>query len=410
MDIDDEYVEGEEYLIMDESDIIKEIDTDEEELEDADDEEDENEDFDDADEEDEEEQEYEADDSVYAFTGHTGEVYTAICSLTDAKLVATGGGDNRGFIWKIGQGDSSLKLLEDHTDSVSSLAFSSDGQLLASGSVDGHIRVWDTTSDSLKGKLEGPGGEIEWVRWHPRRHMVLAGAEYSAVLMWNVGIQEDMWRWFLLSGHGGSVTCGDFTPDGKFICTGSDDATLRIWDAESGAECGRCIHAVRLSQADSTTKGLNCLAISLDSTRALTGSEDGSAHIVNIITGKVVNSLSVHTQPILCAGFSASGSWAATGGMDNKLIIWDLHTSSPRSTCEHEAGVLCLLWLGKSSYVATGCVDGKVRIWDSRSGECVRTFRGHTRAIQSLSASSDGKHLVSASYDKTKTRFQYSRA
>ncbi|XP_060172046.1 uncharacterized protein LOC132603144 [Lycium barbarum] len=397
MDIDDEYVEGEEYLIMDQSDIIKEIDTDEEELEDADDEEDEGEDFDDADEEEQEGSIDEADDSVYTFTGHTGEVYTASCSPTDAKLVATGGGDNRGFIWKIGQGDSSLKLLEDHTDSVSSLAFSSDGQLLASGSVDGHIRVWDTTSDSLKGKLEGPGGEIEWVRWHPRRHVVLAGAEYSAVLMWNDGIQDDMWRWFLLSGHGGSVTSGGFTPDGKFICTGSDDATLRIWDAE----CGRCIHAVRLWQGDSTTKGLNCLTISLDSTRALTGSEDGSAHIVNIITGKVVTSLSEHTQRIICAGFSASGSWAATGGMDNKLIIWDLHTPSPRSTCEHEAGVLCLLWLGKSSYVATGCVDGKVRIWDSRSGECVRTFRGHTSAIQSLSASSDGKHLVSASYDKT---------
>lgn len=52
-------------------------------------------------------------------------------------------------------------LLEGHGDSVSSLAFSSDGQLLASGSLDGLVQVWDTVTGSLKGALEGPGGGIE---------------------------------------------------------------------------------------------------------------------------------------------------------------------------------------------------------------------------------------------------------
>nr|GMD70189.1 Transcriptional repressor tup12 [Ipomoea batatas] len=60
-----------------------------------------------------------------------------------------------------------------------------------------------------------------------------------------------------------------------------------------------------------------------------------------------------------------------------------------------------LLWLGTSRYVAAGCVDGKVRVWDSLSGDCVRTFSGHSDAIQSLAASSDGNFLVSASIDGT---------
>ncbi|XP_062029462.1 uncharacterized protein LOC133745414 [Rosa rugosa] len=59
------------------------------------------------------------------------------------------------------------------------------------------------------------------------------------------------------------------------------------------------------------------------------------------------------------------------GGMDNKLIIWDLQHSLPRSTCDHEDGVTCLTWLGVSRYLATSCADGKVRLWDTLSGDCV---------------------------------------
>ncbi|KAL4190388.1 hypothetical protein AMTRI_Chr07g75400 [Amborella trichopoda] len=56
---------------------------------------------------------------------------------------------------------------------------------------------------------------------------------------------------------------------------------------------------------------------------------------------------------------------AATGAMDQKLVIWDLRYSSPRCTCDHEEGVTCLFWLGSTKYKATGCVGGKVRVWDS---------------------------------------------
>lgn len=138
----------------------------------------------------------------------TGELYTVSCSPTDAELVATGGGDDKGFLWRIGRGDwafelqgmSMRKKLWDfcstlfiivhlnvfqvvrhsfvwyyvnfspfepllsfcagHKDSLSSLAFSTDGKLLASGSFDGIIQIWDVAGN-LKGTLEGPSGGIE---------------------------------------------------------------------------------------------------------------------------------------------------------------------------------------------------------------------------------------------------------
>lgn len=68
----------------------------------------------------------------------------------------------------------------------------------------------------------------------------------------------------------------------------------------------------------------------------------------------------------------------------------------------------CLTWIGTSRYIATGCVDGKVRIWDSLSGAetAVRTFSGHTDAVQSLSVSADCNFLVSAALDGTARVFE----
>ncbi|XP_039050861.1 angio-associated migratory cell protein isoform X2 [Hibiscus syriacus] len=306
-------------VFVEESDIINEVDVDEEDLPDAEDEDD-TEDMEDQ------------DDSIHIFTGHTGELYAVACSPTDPVLVATGGGDDKGFLWKIGHADWAAEL-QGHTDSVSSLAFSHDGQLLVTGSFDGLVKVWDT-SGNLKNTLEGPGAGIEWVKWHPKGHLILVGFEDCTVWMWNADSGNFL---SVFSGHGASVTCGDFTPDGKTICTGSEDATLRIWNPRSG----ETIHVVRGHPYH--TEGLTCLSISSDSTLAITGSRDGSVHIVNITTGKVVSSWGSQTSPIEgnaesieCVSFAPNFPWAVSGGMDRKLTIWDLQSSSPRFICDHE--------------------------------------------------------------------------
>ncbi|TKY64358.1 Angio-associated migratory cell protein [Spatholobus suberectus] len=326
------------------------------------------------------------------------ELCSVACSPTDATIVATGGRDERGFLWKIGQEEDQAYELHGHEDSVASLAFSYDGQLLASGSIDGIIKVWDVSGNLEGKKLEGPGEGIEWLRWHPRGHILLAGSKDSLIWMWNTD-KSTLLNTFI--GHSQSVTCGDFTPDGKIICTGSDDATLRVWNPKSGEN----IHVVRGHQYHSG--GLTCLTINSTSTLALTGSIDGSVHIVNITTGRVVdnNALASHSNSIECVGFAPSVPWAAVGCLDKKLIIWDIEHLLLRGTCEHEDGVTCLAWLG-ASYVATGCMDGKVRLWDSRSGECVKTFEGHDDGIASLSVSAYGSYLVSASFDGTACVFE----
>ncbi|XP_010691769.2 uncharacterized protein LOC104905024 [Beta vulgaris subsp. vulgaris] len=340
------------------------------------------------------------DDSIQIFRGHTKSLFAVACSPTDATLVATGGRDDRAFLWRIGQGDCS-KELAGHKNTVSSLAFSSDGQLLASGGLDASVKIWDT-SGNLKSTFGSPmeESEFEWVTWHPNGHLVLAGCTDKNAYLWNADKHSLL---NVFCGHAEAVTCGNFTPDGKNICTGSEDATLRLWNPRSGES----IRVIRGYPYHSSP--LTCLTFTLDSTLALTGAQDGSLCATNITNGKVFTSESLHSGSIQCIGLSPSVPWVATGGEDQKLVIWDLQHSASRGICNHEEEISCLKWLGETSLVASGCRNGDILVWDTRSGMVATTFRGHSKGIQSLSVSADCNFLVSASKGGTGRVFDISK-
>ncbi|EFJ16805.1 hypothetical protein SELMODRAFT_116037 [Selaginella moellendorffii] len=385
-------------VFIDQADVDGEVVIDEQDLPDAE------EDGDGEEEEEKEEEEdgNEVDDSIHIFTGHAESVYAVACSPVESRVVATGGGDDKIFIWKIGDDAAPLELKE-HKDSISSLAFSFDGKLLASGGLDGVVCVWDGVG-SLKHRLEGPGEDIVWLCWHPRGHILLAGSQDFSVWMWNADSGACL---SVFTGHSGSVICGCFTPDGKLVCTGSSDCSLRVWNPRSG-ECIRNIQGHPYHRG-----GVTCVAVGRDSSIALTGSADGSVCLVNIQSGRVLGTLSGHTQAIEAIALSprcspAFLSLAATGGRDKKLIVWDLQTLSVRLTCDHQDDVYRIIWSPSSEMIYTACLDGSVHAWDPRSGTRQKSFHGHSDGILDMALTCDGMAIVSGSDDTTARVFEVS--
>mmetsp|Transcript_2064 Transcript_2064/g.7645 ORF Transcript_2064/g.7645 Transcript_2064/m.7645 type:complete len:424 (-) Transcript_2064:521-1792(-) len=340
-----------------------------------------------------------SDDASTVLQVHRGAVYAVAWSAC-GRRVACGGGDDAAHVAGAPTAVQ-VAALHAHRDSVSALSFAMDGRSLATGGLDGYVCVWDVSTSQKQWQWDGPSDGVEWVDWHPRGNVVLAGAEDGSTWMWDASKGRLMNSFH---GHGGSVTCGRFTPDGTHVVTASADASLKVWDPKTGT----CLHTLHRNPFHD--QAINAIHISQDSTVAITGAVDGSVRLANIQTGRVLGKLEGHTDSVETVGFSNKLPLCATGGLDHKLCIWDLHTLTLRGSKEHPDSVIKLLWHPKEPLVYTACADGNVRLWDARTMECIQMFRGHSDAILDMALSPDGEWIITGSDDCTARIFCRSRS
>ena len=420
------------------------------------------------------------DDSKYQFTSHTDAVYSvaaAVDTQTGQLNVLSGGGDDKSFLFSIPttegtqQQQQAVSIPHPFKDTVSSVVYnwryvtdptdSKTPRLAAVGSYDGSILLYDTTnisaSSSLQPKLqlEGPS-DVEWMAFHPKGGTVLlVGSGDASVWMFHLPLNRCLQ---VFVGHEQAVTCGSFSPDGKWALSASSDGTLRIWAPKTGMNK----HVFRFANNSSNSNndggppaGLTCMATGGGSDAALVmvGGEDGMAHVCHIGTKKVVATLR-HFEPT--GGMAAHGAgdnemefpmsveavgfcpvqptWCATGGVDGKLKIWDLSrdggqlrqvcnatkTATGTAPGQQEDGgsgsggvdsITRLQWHPTLPLVFTSHVTGNVKLWDARNGTLVHTLHGgndqiNDMDIQFSSTTPNIAYIVTASDDKTVRMFE----
>jgi WD40 repeat protein len=157
------------------------------------------------------------DDSMQGFFLHRqpekeNAVFCIALSPADENIAISGDQVDRAFLWNTQTGEKLFELTG-HTDSVISVAFSADGKLVATGSMDATVRVWRVQTGQLVHVLEGPAAEIEWVRFHNKGPIVLAGSTDGTSWMWNAEAAACMQ---VFAGHMGPVLSGLFSADGAY--------------------------------------------------------------------------------------------------------------------------------------------------------------------------------------------------
>jgi WD40 repeat protein len=196
-----------------------------------------------------------------------------------------------------------------------------------------------------------------------------------------------------LEGHTDSVTSVAFSPDGKQIVSGSDDTTIKLWDAVTGAV---------LQTLEGHTYYIRSVAFSPDSKQIVSGSSDKTVKLWDTVTGVVLQTLEGHTDYVESVAFSPDGKQIVSGSSDNMVKLWDTVTGKVLQTLEgHTDYVKSVAFSPDGKQIVSGSDDNTVKLWDTVTGKALQTLEGHTGLVFSVAFSPDGKQIVSGSYDET---------
>ncbi|KAF5340202.1 hypothetical protein D9611_007895 [Ephemerocybe angulata] len=219
---------------------------------------------------------------------------------------------------------------------------------------------------------------------------IVSGSDDQTVRVWDALTGELQ---TVLEGHSTYVVSVAFSPDGKDVVSGSYDNTVRVWDVLGGR-----VKRVLRGHGDL----VRSVGFSADGSRIISGSNDRTARIWNASNGEVQRILEGHTATVSSVVFSEDGSRIISGSEDNSVRVWDALTGEVRAVLEgHRNLVRSVALSGDGLRVVSGSDDRTVRVWDALTGKVLRVLEGHNDIVYSVSFSRDGSWICSGSVDKT---------
>ena len=284
-----------------------------------------------------------------------------------------------------------IATLEGHTDGVAAVSFSPDGSLLASGSSDGTILLWDMRSRERVATLGHTDG-VAAVSFSPDGSLLASGSSDGTILLWDMRSRERV----ATLGHTDGVAAVSFSPDGSLLASGSSDGTILLWDMRSRER----VATLGVAILERHTDGVAAVSFSPDGSLLASGLGDRTVLLWDVATREQVATLG-HRLWVAAVSFSPDGTLLASGLWHRTVLLWDVATREQVATLEgHTNVVYSVSFSPDGALLATGGWDGMVILWDVLTREKIIAF-GHTDAIRSVSFSPDGTTLAAGGEDGT---------
>jgi len=296
-----------------------------------------------------------------------------------------------------------LKFLMGHSSGVPSVAFSPDGKILASGSWDHTIILWDVAIGKRIRQLTGHKSDVNSVTFSPDGKMLASGSDDQTIILWDVATGTQISQFIGNNDikHRGNILSVAYSPDGNMLASGSADQTIILWDVTTGNPIGQLIG--HTSQVRSVAFSPKCINLPEGCVEMLaSGSYDDHIILWNVATQQqVFQPLEGHDGDVFTVAFSPDGSTLASGSRDNTVILWNAATGELiRRLIGHKDNVLSVAFSPDGKILASGSLETTIILWDMETLQPIgQPLTGHSKPVASVAFSPDGKALASGGWD-----------
>lgn len=310
-------------------------------------------------------------------------IIRAVAFSPDGKYIVTSGDDKTAKLWDV-QSGRELRQFIGHTREILRVYFSPDGKsVLTADSVE-NIIMWDAATGQERYRIT-TDTPLRWMSYSHDGKTIFTSSYDNMIRRWDAASGKEIGVFLKMS----DPVWMDISPDDRYMLTTS--STAQLWDLETGQK-------VRDFSFDTST--LNLFSFSPDSKYVLTGTSDSKLQLWDIKTGNEELTFTGHTGPIYGMTFTPDNKFVLTSAGDNTVRFWDIKTGQELRRFIFTSFVHAVAISPDGKWILTGSTDGTIRLWALEARPSYPILNpGYI--VSALAFSPDGKSILTAGTSST---------